>query len=104
MEDLNKVPRFKDDSKRRVSRKLDVCPRPLPEFYRSYKEQKTQYNLGTFLKSMKRGVETVAGDEDASSTVDISLSDQIQLANKGEEITPDLGQQQRLYAIQQKAI
>lgn len=53
---------------------------------------------------MKRGVETVAGDEDASSTVDISLSDQIQLANKGEEITPDLGQQQRLYAIQQKAI
>ena len=53
---------------------------------------------------MKRAVETVAGDEDASSTVDMSLSDQIQLAHKGEEITPDLSQQQRLYAIQQKAI
>ena len=67
-----------------------MLARPLPEFYRSYKEQKDQYSLGSFLKSMKRGVEAVAGDDEDSSTIDISLSDQIQLANKGEEITPDL--------------
>jgi hypothetical protein len=84
--ELNQVPRFK--TKPQSSCTTSAAPmscRALPEFYRSYQQQQTQYSLLTFLKTMKRDV-TVSDNEDDSSTLDVSLSEQIAQAKRGEEI------------------
>lgn len=75
--ELNQVPRFK--AKPQSIATTSAAPtssRGLPEFYRSYQQQQTQYSLLTFLKTMKRDV-TVSDNEDDSSTLDVSLSEQI---------------------------
>jgi hypothetical protein len=94
--ELNQVPRFK--TKPQSSGTTSAAPmscRALPEFYRSYQQQQTQYSLLTFLKTMKRDV-TVSDNEDDSSTLDVSLSDQIAQAKRGEDINkclnPNLAQ------------
>lgn len=90
--ELNQVPRFK--TKPQDSSTTSAAPmssRALPEFYRSYQQQQTQYSLLTFLKTMKRDV-TVSDNEDDSSTLDVSLSEQIAQAKRGDEINPNLAQ------------
>ena len=75
--ELNQVPRFK--AKPQSIATTSAAPtssRGLPEFYRSYQQQQTQYSLLTFLKTMKRDV-TVSDNEDDSSTLEASLSEQI---------------------------
>jgi len=89
--ELNQVPRFKaaNTHKPPSSGTTSAAPtssRALPEFYRSYQQQQTQYSLMTFLKTMKRDV-TVSDNEDDSSTLDVSLSEQIAQAKRGEDTT-----------------
>ena len=97
--ELNKVPRFKTKAQSKgTSSAAPMEGRALPDFYRSYQEQQNQYSLLTFLKTMKRDV-AVSDDEDDGSTLDVSLTEQMALAKRGEDINPNLAQQQQLHSI-----
>lgn len=96
--EVNQVPRFKAKAPSGgTTSAAPMSSRALPEFYRSYQQQQTQYSLLTFLKTMKRDV-TVSDNEDDSSTMDVSLSDQIAQAKRGiaegklKDINPNLAQ------------